>query len=42
MRILADIVEGAFELVYLAAFQTVTVDGLAGAAGHFPLRGGEP
>jgi hypothetical protein len=35
MRILTDIAEGAFELVCLAAFLTVTVGWLAGAAGHF-------
>jgi hypothetical protein len=35
MRILADIAEGAFELASIAAFLTVTVGWLAGAAGHY-------
>jgi hypothetical protein len=37
MRILADIAEGAIELVGIVAFLTVTVGWLAGAAGHLPL-----
>jgi hypothetical protein len=37
MRIAAAIAEGAFELVCIAAFLTVTIGWLAGAAGHFPL-----
>jgi hypothetical protein len=37
MRIAADIAAGAIELVCIAAFLTVTVSWLAGAAGHLPL-----
>jgi hypothetical protein len=35
MRILTDLAEGAIELVFIAAFLTVTIGWLAGAAGHF-------
>jgi hypothetical protein len=37
MRILANIAEGLLELISIAAFLTVTVGCLAGAAGHLPL-----
>jgi hypothetical protein len=37
MRIATDIAAGAFELVCIAAFLTVTFGWLAGAAGHLPL-----
>jgi hypothetical protein len=37
MRIAADIAEGSIELICIAAFLSVTVGWLAGAAGHLPL-----
>jgi hypothetical protein len=37
MRILAAIAEGVIELVSIAAFLTVTIGWLTGAAGHLPL-----
>jgi hypothetical protein len=37
MRVLINIAEGLLELVSIAAFLSVTVGWLAGAAGHLPL-----